>query len=433
MSLKGHDATHKTWYFLQENDGFYWNRYKKFLKDKKHWSTDVVNRLHTTTNDVMDDLGNPNDKDRPFQRRGLLLGDVQSGKTATYTAICNKAADANYKVIIVLAGMMENLRVQTQERLDAEFVGKESKYTLDRKADNEIRNHPVGVGKIQSDNERQIACFTSVATDFNKTTLKQLGLSLSNLNGTALFVVKKNKSVPDLFEERKQLLFKEYPYPTPKKERNITIGIPRVLSYWDTMPFWTTFFKTLGYNVQLSDESTREIYESGLSAVTSDTVCFPAKLVHGHLRNLVKKYHVDRIFMPSITTVPPENTEKTSESMCAVVKGYPIVIRNSDNPQDKWNVPFDAPLFHWHTKKDRQRQLLAYMQDEYHISKEEVLEAMRAGDLAQKSFEEQLKKRGQKILDDVEEKDSFAVVLASRPYQNDTLVIHDLSKMFIKA
>ena len=245
--------------------------------------------------------------------------------------------------------------------------------------------------------------------------------------------IKKNKSVPDLFEERKQLLFKEYPYPTPKKERNITIGIPRVLSYWDTMPFWTTFFKTLGYNVQLSDESTREIYESGLSAVTSDTVCFPAKLVHGHLRNLVKKYHVDRIFMPSITTVPPENTEKTSESMCAVVKGYPIVIRNSDNPQDKWNVPFDAPLFHWHTKKDRQRQLLAYMQDEYHISKEEVLEAMRAGDLAQKSFDEQLKKRGQEILDDVEEKDSFAVVLASRPYQNDTLVNHDLSKMFIKA
>ena len=115
------------------------------------------------------------------------------------------------------------------------------------------------------------------------------------------------------------------------------------------------------------------------------------------------------------------------------MKGYPIVIRNSDNPQDKWNVPFDAPLFHWHTKKDRQRQLLAYMQDEYHISKEEVLEAMRAGDLAQKSFEEQLKKRGQKILDDVEEKDSFAVVLASRPYQNDTLVNHDLSKMFIKA
>ena len=73
----------------------------------------------------MDNLGNPRDVSRPFQRRGLLLGDVQSGKTATYTAICNKASDAGYRVIIVLAGMMENLRFQTQERLDAEFVGKE--------------------------------------------------------------------------------------------------------------------------------------------------------------------------------------------------------------------------------------------------------------------------------------------------------------------
>ena len=228
-------------------------------------------------------------------------------------------------------------------------------------------------------------------------------------------------------------MFKEYPYPVPKTERDITIGIPRVLSYWDTMPFWTTFFKSLGYKVQLSDESTREIYESGLSAVTSDTVCFPAKLVHGHLRNLVKKYHVDHIFMPSITTVPPENMEKTSESMCAVVKGYPIVIRNSDNPQDKWNVPFDAPLFHWHTKKDRQHQLVKYMEEVYHVSKEEVMNAMHTADQAQKSFDQQLKKRGEEILNEVKEKNEFAVVLASRPYQNDTLVNHDLSKMFTKA
>lgn len=67
--------------------------------------------------------------------------------------------------------------------------------------------------------------------------------------------IRKTQSVPDLFQERKKLLFKEYPYPVPKTERDITIGIPRVLSYWDTMPFWTTFFKSLGYKVQLSDES----------------------------------------------------------------------------------------------------------------------------------------------------------------------------------
>ena len=196
ITLRGRDADHQSWYYVENNDGFYWNRYKTFLKNNKRWGTDIVNRLNETTNGIMDDLGNPNDKNRPFQRRGLLLGDVQSGKTATYTAICNKAADAHYRVIIVLAGMMENLRVQTQERLDAEFVGIESKYSLDKKALQEIRNIPVGVGKIPPINpDKRIACFTSVTTDFNKATLRALGLSLRNLNGTALFVVKKNKSV----------------------------------------------------------------------------------------------------------------------------------------------------------------------------------------------------------------------------------------------
>ena len=196
VTLRGRDAEHQSWYHVQENDGFYWERYKTYLKVVKHWGVDVVNRLNKTSSDVMDDLGNPKDHKRPFQRRGLLLGDVQSGKTATYTAICNKASDAGYRVIIVLAGMMENLRVQTQERLDAEFVGVESKYTLDKKADHEIKNKPVGVGKIPPSNpDKRIACFTSVATDFNKTTLRALGLSLRTLNGTALFVVKKNKSV----------------------------------------------------------------------------------------------------------------------------------------------------------------------------------------------------------------------------------------------
>lgn len=196
LTLKGKDSAHQSWYLVQENDGFYWNRYRTYLKTEKHWGIEVVNRLNETTDGVMDDLGNPKDSSRPFQRRGLLLGDVQSGKTATYTAICNKASDAGYRVIIVLAGMMENLRVQTQARLDAEFVGIESKFTLDKKADKDIRYRPVGVGKIPPyRTEKRIACFTSVSTDFNKATLRALGLSLRTLNGTALFVVKKNKSV----------------------------------------------------------------------------------------------------------------------------------------------------------------------------------------------------------------------------------------------
>lgn len=196
LTLRGHDAEHKSWYFVQENDGYFWNRYREYLKTVKYWGIDIVNRLNQTTDEIMDNLGNPKDTSRPFQRRGLLLGDVQSGKTSTYTAICNKASDAGYRVIIVLAGMMENLRVQTQARLDAEFAGKESKYTLDKKVEQEIRNKPVGVGKIPPYRpEKSIACFTTVSTDFNKSILRAFNLDLRSLNGTALFVVKKNKSV----------------------------------------------------------------------------------------------------------------------------------------------------------------------------------------------------------------------------------------------
>ena len=242
---------------------------------------------------------------------------------------------------------------------------------------------------------------------------------------------KKNQEknrIPNLYQLREKLLFQNYPTVESAPDQHTVIGIPRVLSFWDMMPFWTTFFKSLGFQVKLSDKSSRKIYENGLSAVTSDTVCFPAKLVHGHIRNLKEK-GVDRIFMPSITTMVPENQEKTSESMCAVVKGYPIVIRNSDDPERKWGIPFDAPLFHWQDPKDRDHQLAAFMEETFGITQKQSEEAMKAGDRAQQEFRSQLKEAGAKVLKEVEENGTYAVVLASRPYQNDALVNHDLPEM----
>lgn len=241
---------------------------------------------------------------------------------------------------------------------------------------------------------------------------------------------KKKDSIPNLYKIREKLLFEPYPCKPLLEHQNIVIGLPRVLSYWDSMPFWQTFFTSLGFEVKISDPSTRKMYENGLSAVTSDTVCFPAKLVHGHIRNLVDK-KVDRIFMPSITVIHSENQEKTSESMCAIVKGYPIVIRNSDNPKKRWNIPFDEPLFHWYTDKDRNEQLSQYMEETFGISKKIVLQAIANGDKAQHTFKKKLKKEGQKIIDMVKREGTYAVILASRPYQNDALVNHDLPDIFL--
>ncbi len=236
-------------------------------------------------------------------------------------------------------------------------------------------------------------------------------------------------SVPNLYDEREQLLFKDWPCTPAAPSQGITVGMPRVLSNWDTMPFWKTLLQALGFTVKLSHSSTRAIYENGLSAVTSDTVCFPAKLVHGHLRDLHEQ-GVNRIFMPIVTTVPSENTSKDSQSMCAVVKGYPLVVQNSDNPSRRWGIPFDNPLFHWFTEEDCSLQLKKYFKDMFQISEAATQNALEQARAAQDSFHRALKERGAEVLAQARSNGTYAVVLAGRPYHNDTLVNHDLPTLF---
>ncbi|MGO4182187.1 Z1 domain-containing protein [Paenibacillus sp. TAF43_2] len=188
------NGDHQSWLPARraDLDFYYWNRYRRYLEDNKGWNVRVTANLDTVSTEIVDLLGDPKSS-TPWQRRGLVLGDVQSGKTANYTAICNKAADTGYKVIIVLTGTMENLRKQTQERLDKEFAGRLSKDLLKKKGKQEIRNVFDGVGKI--DATRRISAFTTVLFDFNSTILNSNDLTLKNISEPALFVVKKNKSV----------------------------------------------------------------------------------------------------------------------------------------------------------------------------------------------------------------------------------------------
>lgn len=191
--IKDDKHPHKSWLPARRSllDFFFWNRYKRYLEEIKHWNPRVTGNLGRVSDEIVDLLGDPESQE-PFQRRGLVLGDVQSGKTANYTAICNKAADTGYRVIIILAGTMENLRQQTQERLDAEFSGRLSQYLLDPNK-REIENLSVGVGRYGK--EKRIESFTSVIKDFDKNILKALNLSLHSVCSPVVFVVKKNKSI----------------------------------------------------------------------------------------------------------------------------------------------------------------------------------------------------------------------------------------------
>jgi len=116
------------WYAHEKKntDFHYWNRLKAFWIQKTVLPKAVVQSVDTVTDEIMSFLGNPRDKETWNRRRGLVMGHVQMGKTTNYSALISKAADSGYRIIIVLAGLTNSLRYQTQVRLDKTFVGKSS-------------------------------------------------------------------------------------------------------------------------------------------------------------------------------------------------------------------------------------------------------------------------------------------------------------------
>ena len=156
----------------------YWDRYKEFLRNE-NFPNKVIDSIDKDTDKITNLLGDPSVTYK-YSRKGLVIGDVQSGKTANYIAVMNKAADAGYKIIILLTGTIEKLRKQTQERVDKGFIG------------GDVDKQLVGVGKINS--KLEVSAFTSAKNDF-KEQLKTITLSLSSLTNPLVFVVKKNKTI----------------------------------------------------------------------------------------------------------------------------------------------------------------------------------------------------------------------------------------------
>ena len=163
-------------------DPYYWDRYQQLLAQDNFPPT-VVATLDDVTDRTLGLLENP-EKAGPWNRRGMVVGHVQSGKTANYTGLICKAADAGYRLIIVIAGIHNNLRNQTQERIDAGFVGRDSS-KLHSGMDKFI-----GVGRINA--TRRPATLTNALRDFSKQAAEQSGFGISDLREPVVLVIKKN-------------------------------------------------------------------------------------------------------------------------------------------------------------------------------------------------------------------------------------------------
>jgi Z1 domain len=164
---------------------YYWERYRQLLQQQQFPSR-VMSRLDEVTDRILGLLQNP-EEPGPWDRRGMVVGHVQSGKTANYTGLICKAADAGYRLIIVIAGIHNNLRNQTQARIDEGFVGRDSSGLL-----NDSKARIIGAGRYGA-TEFPLTV-TNTRQDFNKSTATTLGVQLRSLKVPAILVIKKNAS-----------------------------------------------------------------------------------------------------------------------------------------------------------------------------------------------------------------------------------------------
>ncbi len=253
---------------------------------------------------------------------------------------------------------------------------------------------------------------------------------------------RKNKvEAPNLFKTKNELLF-DRPVLAPEEAPHGTVGIPRALNMYENYPFWHAFFTELGFSVVLSDQSTKRIYEAGIESMPSESVCYPAKLSHGHIMNLLGK-DVDFIWMPCIRWERQEDQRATNHYNCPIVMSYPQALElNVDELSDP-KVQYLAPFLPYDNKHELKRRLyeLVSVQREQdaaqgkgrfmgsHITRKQINDAVEVAWQADLEFKDTMHRLGDQALAWVEEHDAHGIVIAGRPYHNDPEINHAIPEL----
>lgn len=205
-----------------------------------------------------------------------------------------------------------------------------------------------------------------------------------------------------------------------------TIGIPLVLNMYENIPFWWTFFNSLGYRVVYSDRSNKAIYELGQDSMPSDTVCYPAKLVHGHIENLILK-DIDYVFYPNMPFNFIEKDYRDNEFNCPVVAFYPEVIgANMENVDlSKMFSPYLSLNNRKYFIKDIKENLMVSL----NLKKADVSKAFDLALAEYVNFRQDILQKGKEALAFAKEHNKNVILLAGRPYHIDPEVNHGIPKL----
>ncbi len=224
----------------------------------------------------------------------------------------------------------------------------------------------------------------------------------------------KGKDIPNLFEERVDILLNGYKTPEKQAQGKTTIGIPRALMiFYQQFPFWRTYFEKLGFEVVISDETNRKLVTKSLELMVAET-CFPVEVMHGHVNNLLEK-KVDYIFIPFIVNAKADDDNPTSNCNCPWVQSYPFMMRSAF-PDEKIREKFLIPTLHFrYFGRVLNKELGNFMKEKFGIAKSKNKLAIQEADKAQIAFERKLEQRGAEVLAALP-KDKEVFVILGRPY-----------------
>lgn len=209
-----------------------------------------------------------------------------------------------------------------------------------------------------------------------------------------------------------------------------SVGIPRVLNMYEDYPFWHKFFTSLGFDVVLSGESDREMYEKGISSISSETACYPAKLAHGHIEDLAEK-NLDLIFYPAVFYEYKQFDKAQNHMNCPVVSGYPDVINNNVESirAGKYMAPYVSLESQDIISKRMVEEFTGYEHNGNTLSKKEIQNAVALAWSEQQAYHDAIRIRGKEIIDYVNRNKLNAIVLAGRPYHVDPEVHHGIPEL----
>ena len=235
----------------------------------------------------------------------------------------------------------------------------------------------------------------------------------------------KKTDLPNLYRWKLEKL-RSYGQPSGNPAPIATIGLPFGLNFYELLPFWTTFLRSLGFETVLSDVSTREMYSKGQHSIPSDTVCYPAKLMHGHIENLLEK-GVDAIFYPCMTYNLDEG-RATNCYNCPVVAYYPELL--AANVSALAGFDFMMPYFELADHKKFVQQAARYFGGKYpQLKKKQIAAAAGAAYKELDSYYAQIRLAGQKAIAYADAHGLDIAVIAGRPYHADPEINHGIDQL----